>query len=118
MGVIAEICSDDKGLVWPASVAPFDVHIVPIARSTDDEAFTAAMDLMRELEAAGKRVLLDDRTDASVGFKLADADLIGIPVRVVLSPKTLAEGQVELSYRATGETKMVGKEELMQVMSA
>lgn len=113
MGVIAEICSDEKGLVWPASVAPFDVHIVPIARSEDDEAFTAAMDLKRELEAAGKRVLLDDRTDASVGFKLADADLIGIPLRVVLSPKTLAEGKAEVSVRATGETQMIERTKLL-----
>jgi len=116
MGIVAEAYSDDSGLMWPAPLAPFDVHIVPIARTTDDEAFVAAMGLKRELEAMGKRVLLDDRTDASVGFKLADADLMGMPVRVVLSPKTLAEGQAEVKRRATGETAMIARTELLKVL--
>lgn len=106
MGIIAEAMSDDRGLQWPASIAPADVHIVPIAKSTDDDAFTEAQALLKTLEKNGKAVLFDDRLDASVGFKLADADLIGVPVRVVVSPKTLAEKSVEVHDRRTGETAM------------
>lgn len=107
MGIIAEACSDDRGLIWPSTVAPADVHIVPIAKTKDDESYSAAIDLMKQLEKAGKRIILDDRTDASVGFKLADADLMGVPVRIVVSPKTLAEKSVELTKRATGETEFI-----------
>jgi prolyl-tRNA synthetase len=107
MGIIAEAMSDDRGLVWPVSIAPADVHIVPVARSADDEAYAAALRLENELLAKGKTCILDDRFEASVGFKLADADLIGTPVRIVVSPKTLAEKSVEVFERATGKTSMV-----------
>lgn len=114
MGIVAEAVSDEKGLVWPAAIAPVDVHIVPVARSADDEAYATALELQEALEEAGKTVLLDDRFDASVGFKLADADLIGCPMRIVVSPKTLEQGTVEVTKRATGETVMVTTEELLQ----
>ncbi len=114
MGIVAEAMSDDKGLVWPGAIAPFDVHIVPVARSVDDEAYTAALELAEDIEAEGKTVLLDDRLDASVGFKLADADLIGCPVRLVVSPKTLEQNSVEATQRSTGETVMVPMDTLIQ----
>lgn len=117
MGIIAEACSDDRGVIWPANIAPFDVHIVPIARTEDDEAFIEATKLMKDLEKKGKRVLLDDRTDASVGFKLADADLIGVPVRIVVSPKTLAEKSVEVTYRTSGETSLVKQSDIAKHLS-
>lgn len=107
MGIIAEAMSDDRGLVWPLAIAPAAVHIVPVARAVEDEAFTAALELERELMALGKTCLFDDRIDASVGFKLADADLIGVPLRILISPKTLAEKNMEVYDRTTGETKMV-----------
>lgn len=112
MGIIAEARSDDRGLIWPSVIAPADVHIVPIAKSEDEESFTVAMKLAADLEKAGKQVLIDDRTDASVGFKLADADLIGAPVRVVVSPKTLAEERIEVTVRHNKETSMISLSEL------
>lgn len=107
MGIIAEAFSDDRGLRWPASIAPADVHLVPIARSEENEAFRQALALSEQLEAAGKRVLLDDRLDASVGVKLADSDLIGVPARIIISPKTLEQQSVEYSERGKGEATLL-----------
>ncbi len=111
MGIIAEAFSDDRGLMWPANIAPADVHIVPVARTVDDESFIEAQKLMKSFEKQGKRVLFDDRTEASVGFKLADADLIGIPVRILVSPKTLAEKSFEVAVRETGDVQLVPMKE-------
>lgn len=112
MGVIAEIFQDEKGLQWPAAIAPADVHLVAVAKTAEDASFRAAEDLVQTLEASGKRVLFDDRTDVSVGSKLADADLIGVPVRVIVSPKTLDQGKIEVSLRADGKTQLIVAEEL------
>ena len=101
MGSIVEIHSDDRGMIWPKSVAPFDVHIVSL--SNKDEAVREKIDetaesLMRDLETQGVEVLWDDR-EASAGEKFADADLIGIPLRLVVSEKSLAEDSVEWKER-------------------
>lgn len=112
MGIVAEAMSDEKGLMWPENIAPAAVHIIPVAKTEDDAAFNVAADLVTQFEKAGKQVLFDDRTDASVGFKLADADLIGVPVRILVSPKTLAEDSVEVTDRKTGETKLVKRSAL------
>jgi prolyl-tRNA synthetase len=98
VAAVAEQTCDQAGLAWPALLAPFDVHLVPIGRG--DEALAAAERAAGELEAAGFRVLLDDR-DASPGEKFADADLLGMPTQVVFG-RTLAEGDVEVKERATG----------------
>lgn len=115
MGIVAEAFSTDKGLVWPQAVAPFDVHIVPIAKGEDEEAFKAAMDLQKAFEKKGKSVLFDDRTDASVGFKLGDSDLIGVPLRVVVSPKTLEQGAVEVLDRLSGKTDMIAPDKVLSL---
>ena len=112
MGIIAEAMSDDRGLMWPATIAPADVHIVPVARAAEDESFAEALKLEADLLAQGKTCIVDDRFDASVGFKLADADLIGVPVRIVVSPKTLVEQSVEVYERNTGKTSIVRIDEL------
>ncbi len=114
MGVVAEMFNDDRGLLWPEAITPADVHIVPVARSTEDESFITAIELMRACEKAGKSVILDDRLDASVGFKLADSDLIGCPVRIVVSPKTLEQKSVEVTLRDTGDTTMALIEDVLQ----
>ncbi|MEP7055422.1 MAG: proline--tRNA ligase [Actinomycetota bacterium] len=100
---IVEQSHDDKGICWPRSVAPADVHIVPVGKG--DEQLAAAETLARDLEAAGLRVLLDDRT-LQVGVKFNDADLIGIPLIVVVG-KGLAEGNIEVKDRKTGERSIV-----------
>ncbi len=107
LGVLAEVCNDERGLIWPAAVAPADVHIVPIAKKPDDPVLQEALRIAEELTKLGKECIVDDRTDASVGFKLADADLIGVPVRLIVSPKTLEQQAVEWTDRATGQTEIV-----------
>ncbi|MBR3269771.1 prolyl-tRNA synthetase [Candidatus Saccharibacteria bacterium] len=99
MGVIAEKFADDKGLVWPEAVAPFKYYLVGIG----SEGVLKAEELYKGRE---NEILFDDR-DARPGEKFADAELLGIPYRVVVSDKTLAEGKAEVVSRATGETKMV-----------
>lgn len=99
MGVIAEKFADDKGLVWPEAVAPFKYYLVGIG----SEGTIKAEELYKGRE---NEILFDDR-DARPGEKFADAELLGIPYRVVISDKTLAEGKAEVTTRATGETKMV-----------
>jgi len=111
LGTVAEVHADDNGLRWPAEIAPFDVHVVLV--SAKDEAImatvrAAAEKLVASLEAAGKSVLYDDREDARAGEKFADADLIGIPLRYVVSEKSLAAGGVEIKDRWTGETRIEG----------
>ncbi|GIT79143.1 proline--tRNA ligase [Leifsonia sp. LS1] len=100
LAIIAEENNDDKGLVWPESVAPFDVHVVAAGR--DQAAFDVAEEAAAELEGAGLEVLLDDRPKVSPGVKFGDAELIGVP-RVLVAGRGAAEGEVELWNRRTGE---------------
>lgn len=115
MGTIAEVHSDDKGLVWPAAVAPAQVYLICLG----DEAATtnAADDLYQELQKAGIEVLYDDR-DARAGEKFADADLIGVPYRVVVSQKTLAQQQAEVKKRTSDSVNLVPLTEVKKVIAA
>ena len=106
MGIVEEACNDKGGLMWPASVAPAHYHIVPIAKKKDEEAFVKAEELMTHLQKQGHDCLFDDRLDLSVGSRLADADLMGLPVRIILSPKTLAEQSVEVKLRNQKDATM------------
>ncbi|MDD5318430.1 MAG: His/Gly/Thr/Pro-type tRNA ligase C-terminal domain-containing protein [Candidatus Pacebacteria bacterium] len=109
MGTIVEVLSDEKGLVWPASVAPFDVHVILL--STDPSVRSYADDIVATLERSGKTVLYDERT-LRPGEKFADADLIGIPRRIIISEKTIQSGQIEVKDRATGEVSYVNESSL------
>jgi prolyl-tRNA synthetase len=100
VAAIAELNCDDKGLAWPAEVAPADVHVVATGKSTDPQ-LPAAEALAVELEAGGLRVLLDDRAGVSPGVKFNDADLLGMPTVVVVG-RGLADGLVEVKDRRTG----------------
>jgi prolyl-tRNA synthetase len=106
MGTIAELWSDDKGLVWPESVSPFTVHLVALF-DTEGAVKKAAEELYTRLTKKGVEVLYDDR-DETAGTKFSDSDLIGIPKRVVISAKTLKENSVETKDRRTGKVEMVG----------
>lgn len=111
MGTIVELFADDRGMVWPEAVAPFMVHIVSVV--TNDASTVAYADaLYDDLRLAGVEVLYDDR-ELRAGEKLADADLIGIPARVVIGKTTIETGKIECTYRASGETKLVTREELL-----
>ena len=102
---IIETNHDDKGIIWPISVAPYHVHV--IALPSNDEAVRAAAEaLVADLERAGIEVLYDDREETA-GVKFADADLIGIPFRATVSKRTLKEDQVEVKPRSASEAEMV-----------
>jgi prolyl-tRNA synthetase len=104
LAIIAELNNDEKGLVWPESVAPFDVHV--IATGKDAAAFELATSLSADLEAAGFDVLYDDRPKVSPGVKFADAELIGVP-RLVIVGRGAAEGQIELWDRRSGDREVL-----------
>ncbi len=106
MAVLVEKFHDEKGIIWPESVAPFQVHLVELGEGL-------GRDLYDELQKKEVEVLYDDR-DVSAGEKFADADLLGIPLRAVLSSKT--EGKVELKKRNEKEAKLVTKEELLNLL--
>ncbi len=100
---LAETCFDDNGLVWPLAVAPYSVILCPL-QVTDDETMRVTNTIYQQLQAAGFDVLMDDR-DQRPGFKFKDADLIGIPLRVVIGGKGIKEGLVEVKWRWEAEPK-------------
>jgi prolyl-tRNA synthetase len=111
MGTIVEVLADEKGIVWPKEIAPFTVHLIEMKGS---EAVSAAAEkLYRDLNKKGISVLWDDR-DTRAGEKFADADLIGIPYRVVISEKTIKENKVELKLRTEDEAELVDEAALFQ----
>ncbi len=110
MGTIVEALSDEKGIVWPESVTPFSIHLVSLNKNGEADA------LYSELIKAGVSVLYDDR-DTSAGEKFADADLIGIPLRVVVSEKSLAAGGVEVKKRTEKESSIVPVSDVLKTMS-
>ena len=114
LGTVAEVLGDDKGLVWPKEIAPFVVHLIEIP-STDTAVRTEAEKIYGELVAQGIEVLWDDR-DARAGEKFAESDLLGIPLRVVVSEKTIAGGKFEVKDRVTGEVSMVDRASLFQTL--
>lgn len=113
MGVIAEKFADDRGLVWPEAVAPFKVYLARLGEAP--EVIEAADELYQSLTAAGVQVLYDDR-DARAGEKFADADLLGLPYRIVLSDKTQAAGTFELKARSAAQAERVSRDELNKIL--
>lgn len=110
MGTIVDLLSDEKGIVWPESVAPFKIHLV--ALNTDDAEIRDWADgVYSALKDRGVEVLYDDR-DLRAGEKFADSDLLGMPYRVVMSKKLKENGQFEVVTRATGEIRLLTEEEL------
>ncbi len=112
IAAIIELNCDDKGIIWPKGVAPFDVEILPV-QATDTQAMQLAQQYYQELSAAGLSVLLDDR-DESAGRKFNDADLIGIPYRIIIGKRMLANNQVEIKNRRTGVITAVAKDKVKE----
>ncbi|MBX4189297.1 prolyl-tRNA synthetase [Candidatus Parcubacteria bacterium] len=102
MGTIVELYSDEAGIMWPRSVAPFRAHLLTLGE--DENIKTLGDEVYKTLEAEGVEVLYDDR-EARAGEKFADADLIGIPTRVIIGSKTLESKMLEVKDRATGEVE-------------
>lgn len=121
VGTIVEACHDDRGIIWPKTVAPYSVQLVSLR--SKDEAVQArinetALSLYEELSKQGVEVLWDDRADVSPGEKFADADLYGLPLRLVVSEKTLKEDSVEWKVRASSEMKLVKLDDVMEGVAA
>lgn len=106
---------DDNGVIWPLPLAPFHCSVVAINAQKDEAVMAAAQDIHDRLEAAGVEVLLDDR-DERPGVKFKDHDLIGIPLRIVVGGKNLAEGKVEFKQRAGGEMQLLVPEQAIETV--
>jgi prolyl-tRNA synthetase len=106
IGAVVEVNHDDKGIIWPKAVAPFMVHLIAI-KSDKKIVKNTAEKIYQDLQKERLQVLYDDREDKSAGEKFAEADLIGIPYRVVVSEKTLAKNSVELKERSKDAVKLV-----------
>ena len=97
---------DDKGIIWPAAIAPFQLAIVPLNMHKSEAVAECALEMYETLSAQGIDVLLDDRNERP-GVKFNDAELVGIPYRVTVGPRGLADEVVEINQRATGNTLTV-----------
>ena len=114
MGTVVETLSDDKGIIWPESIAPFKVHLLVLG---DDESVKdEANNLYKYLLDNNIEVLYDDRIGPSAGEKFADSDLIGIPYRVVVSKRSLEDGGFEIKKRIEKGGKIMNKEELLKFL--
>ncbi len=106
MAALVEQHHDESGIIWPASVAPYEAHVVALAG-----AESIALDAAEALSAAGYEVLLDDR-EARAGEKFADADLIGCPIRVTAGKKSLEDGKVDVRDRSSGDEERLAVADL------
>jgi len=115
VGAAIEQNHDDNGIIWPGPLAPFDVVLVPINMHRSDEVRDAAEALYKELTEQGYEVLFDDR-DARPGVKFADAELIGVPHRLVISDRNLAAGELEYRHRRDTESRNLKREEALKLL--
>lgn len=115
MAAIAEQYNDEKGFVWPANIAPYHIHLIAVNMKNEEQA-SLSEELYRSMKKAGYEVLLDDRIERP-GVKFADADLIGLPIRITVGKKA-SEGIVELKDRKTGEMEEVHINDLQSIISA
>ena len=118
VGAAIEQNHDDKGIIWPASIAPYEVVLIPINAHKSEAVQTTADALYTQLSAAGIEVLLDDRDQLRPGAKFADAELLGFPHRIVIGDRALADGAVEYTDRATGATEAWPIETVVQRLVA
>ena len=105
LGTVAEVLSDDKGIIWPESIAPFAVHLLLLGE--DEDVRREAEKVYENLLKNNIEVLFDDRREISAGEKFADADLLGIPYRAVVSLRSIKEGGIELKKRIEEKGKIV-----------
>ncbi len=116
MGTIVEVLSDDKGIVWPESVAPFKLHMLSLGE--DEAVLTEASKVYETLVKNDIEVLFDDRAGMSPGEKFADADLLGMPWRAVVSTRSMKEGGIEIKKRTEEKGKIVSLDELVNLLKA
>ena len=114
MGTVVEALADDKGIIWPESIAPFTVHL--LALGDDEIVLKEANKVYESLEKAGVEVLFDDRGGLSAGEKFADADLLGMPYRAVVSSRSMKENGIEIKKRNEEKGKIVSLDELLAML--
>jgi prolyl-tRNA synthetase len=114
MGTIVEHFADDKGLVWPKEISPFVVYLIKLGE--DEQTAKVADETYHRLTQKGISVLYDDRQGASAGEMFADADLMGMPYRLVVSPKSLQEGSLELKDRTSTEQRLIKTENVIEIL--
>jgi len=112
MGTIVEIHNDKNGIIWPEAVAPFQVHLISLGKNKEAEK------IYTDLQKKNIEVLYDDRQDTSTDEKFADADLIGIPTRVVVSEKSIQKKGYELKKRNENTVRILGKKEILECIKA
>jgi prolyl-tRNA synthetase len=115
VGAAIEQNHDDQGIIWPDPLAPFDIVLIPINLQRSDTVREAAEALYAELQTLGFEVLFDDR-DARPGVKFADAELIGIPHRVVISERGLKNGELEYRHRRDEESRMMKRDAALEML--
>ena len=111
--LLSKVFADNKGIVWPESVAPFQIHLLSLSKDKESEAYRQVENIYNELVKNNIEVLFDDRESKSAGEKFSDADLIGIPLRVVVSDKSLEKGGVEIKKRNESESSVISVEEFL-----
>ena len=111
MAASIEQNNDANGIIWPKSIAPFDCVITPIGFHVNDEVSSICTNLYLNLKSQGMDVILDDR-NKRIGFMLSDWDLIGIPIRILISPKTIANNECEIKLRSESESKIINLDKL------
>jgi len=116
MGIIVELFHDDKGIIWPENVAPFQIHLMALGK--EKNVAEEAQKIYQQMQKKGIEVLYDDRADVSAGEKFAVADLIGLPYRVVISEKTLAKKSVELKKRTQTKADLIPTQKIIKTLSS
>ncbi len=114
MGTVVEALADDKGIIWPESIAPFAVHLLLLGEG--EGVAKEAQKVYESLSNSGIEVLFDDRTEVSAGEKFADADLLGIPYRAVVSERSIKEGGIEVKKRTEEKGKIISIDELLSLL--
>ncbi len=112
IAAIIELNNDPSGIIWPSEIAPFDIEVLPV-QASDAAAMQVAQKIYADLKTKGYEVLMDDREE-SAGRKFNDADLIGIPWRIIIGKRMLAQGQVEIKNRRTGEVTAVAIDQIIK----
>ena len=114
MGAVVEASHDERGIIWPKALSPFLVHLIQLGK--DKKVNATAKTIYQDLQKQGIQVLYDDRQDKSAGEKFAEADLMGIPYRIVVSEKTVAKSSVELKERSKKEEKLVKIKQISKII--
>jgi len=116
LGTVVEVHHDDRGIIWPEAIAPFKIHLLVLSNREGDKVSETANQLYVDLVNAKAEVLYDDRQELSAGAKFAEADLIGCPIRLVVSERSLKEGSVEMKRRNELESVLVKLDKMVKVI--